>query len=186
MHTRPQTTNSHKSSPCTYASSPWATTHSPWTISTMQYGKTNKEQTILTLPRVVKPPASGLVRLPLWDLTAWGRLDRPRNRPCTILFKTCPNHFEHLPNSPRCPNHAQTSPPCWQCMNQCKFKKCNLELLISTKFTTRCYTSPNEQVRYFIDSYEHKLQDHKVWQPLGKAKIGLSILQKITLSWAKS
>jgi hypothetical protein len=41
------------------------------------------------------------------------------------------------------------SPPCCQCMNQgTNLKKCNLELLKYTKFITRCYTCPNEQVRY--------------------------------------
>jgi hypothetical protein len=41
------------------------------------------------------------------------------------------------------------SPPCCQCMNQgSSLKTCNLELLKYTKFTTRCYTCPNEQVRY--------------------------------------
>jgi hypothetical protein len=41
------------------------------------------------------------------------------------------------------------SPPCCQCMNQSpNLKKCNLELLKYTKFITRCYTCPNEQVRY--------------------------------------
>jgi hypothetical protein len=41
------------------------------------------------------------------------------------------------------------SPPCCQCMNQgSSFKTCNLELLKYTKFITRWYTCPNEQVRY--------------------------------------
>jgi hypothetical protein len=45
------------------------------------------------------------------------------------------------------------SPPCCQCMNQgSKLKICNLELLKYTKFITRSYTSPNEQVRYSIGS----------------------------------
>jgi hypothetical protein len=41
------------------------------------------------------------------------------------------------------------SPPYCQCMNQgSNLKICNLELLKYTKFITRCYTCPNEQVRY--------------------------------------
>jgi hypothetical protein len=41
------------------------------------------------------------------------------------------------------------APPCCQCMNQGpNLKICNLELLKYTKFITRCYTCPNEQVRY--------------------------------------
>jgi hypothetical protein len=41
------------------------------------------------------------------------------------------------------------SPPCFQCMNQgSNLKKCNLELLEYTKFIIRCYTCPNELVRY--------------------------------------
>jgi hypothetical protein len=41
------------------------------------------------------------------------------------------------------------SPPCCQCMNQgSNLKICNLELLKYTKFIKRCYTCPNEQVRY--------------------------------------
>jgi hypothetical protein len=39
--------------------------------------------------------------------------------------------------------------PCCQWMNQgSNLKKCNLELLKYIKFITRCYTCPNEQVRY--------------------------------------
>jgi hypothetical protein len=45
------------------------------------------------------------------------------------------------------------SPPCCQYMNQgSNLKKCNLELLQYTKFITRCYTCPNEQVRYSTGS----------------------------------
>jgi hypothetical protein len=45
------------------------------------------------------------------------------------------------------------SPPCCQCMNQgTNLKKCNLELLKYTKCITRCYTCPNEQVRYSTTS----------------------------------
>jgi hypothetical protein len=41
------------------------------------------------------------------------------------------------------------SPPSCQCMNQgTNLKKCNLALLKYTKFITRCYTCPNEQVSY--------------------------------------
>jgi hypothetical protein len=41
------------------------------------------------------------------------------------------------------------SPPRCQCMNQgSNLKICNLELLKYTKFITRGYTCPNEQVRY--------------------------------------
>jgi hypothetical protein len=41
------------------------------------------------------------------------------------------------------------SPPCCQCMNQgSNLKICNLELLKYTKSIARCYTCPNEQVRY--------------------------------------
>jgi hypothetical protein len=44
-------------------------------------------------------------------------------------------------------------PPCCQCMNQgTNLRKCSLELLKYTKFITRCYTSPNEQVRYSTGS----------------------------------
>jgi hypothetical protein len=45
------------------------------------------------------------------------------------------------------------SPPCCQCMNQgSNLKICNLELLKYTKFITRSYTSPNEQIRYSTGS----------------------------------
>jgi hypothetical protein len=44
-------------------------------------------------------------------------------------------------------------PLCCQCMNQgSNLKTWNLELLKYTKFITRCYTCPNEQVRYSTDS----------------------------------
>jgi hypothetical protein len=45
------------------------------------------------------------------------------------------------------------SPPCCQCMNQgSNLKTCNLELLKYTKSITRCYTCPNEKVRYSTTS----------------------------------
>jgi hypothetical protein len=64
------------------------------------------------------------------------------------------------------------SPPCCQCMNQgSNLKRCNLELLKYTKFIKRCYTCPNEQVRYSTASYRSQLHDHQVSQPLDEAKM---------------
>jgi hypothetical protein len=41
------------------------------------------------------------------------------------------------------------SPPSCQCINQgSNLEKMQLELLMYTKFITRCYTCPNDQVRY--------------------------------------
>jgi hypothetical protein len=55
-----------------------------------------------------------------------------------------------------------------------------------TRFNTRCYTCPNEQVRYSIALYEHRLQDYQVSQPLIKTKIecikfckNLSLISKV-------
>jgi hypothetical protein len=59
-HTPPiQSSNNTKSFPCTHASSPWSKAHSPWTNATMQHGNAIKRKNLLTLPRVVRPPALG-------------------------------------------------------------------------------------------------------------------------------
>jgi hypothetical protein len=61
---------------------------------------------------------------------------------------------------------ANISPPCCQCMNQgLNLEKMQLELLKYTKFTTTCYTCPNEQFRYSTTSYKihymiTKFQNH--------------------------
>jgi hypothetical protein len=74
---------------------------------------------------------------------------------------------------------AFVSPPCCQCMNQgSNLEKIQLELLKYTKFSTKCYTCSNEQVRYSTASYEHQLHDHQVSQPVGEAKIDLSNFAK--------
>jgi hypothetical protein len=144
----------------------------------MQHGNANNEQTLLTLPRSVKPPAWASQTAPPGS-NRWGWLDRARNRPYTKLFKTYPNHFEHLANAPRSPSYAQISPLFDNAWIKAKCEKSfNIELLKYTKFITRCYTHPNEQVRYSIASYELKLQDHKVSQPLGEAMIEFIIFVK--------
>jgi hypothetical protein len=54
-------------------------------------------------------------------------------------FQGCNATFLHPSFSPLLPMHE----------SRLKFEKnCNLELLKYTKFITRCYTCPNEQVRY--------------------------------------
>jgi hypothetical protein len=59
-----------------------------------------------------------------------------------------------------------------------KCKTFNLELLKYTKLNIRCYTCPNEQVKYSIASYWHQLHDHQVSQPLDEAKMDLGNFAK--------
>jgi hypothetical protein len=54
-----QSSNTTKSSPCTYASSSWAKAHSPWTNVVMQHGNATKSKNLLNLPRAVRPPSPG-------------------------------------------------------------------------------------------------------------------------------
>jgi hypothetical protein len=59
-----------------------------------------------------------------------------------------------------------------------KCKTFNLELIKWTKFNIGCYTCPNEQLRYPIDSYWHHMQDHQVSQPLDEAKMDFGNFEK--------
>jgi hypothetical protein len=138
----------HKELPCTYASSPWAKAHSPWTNAAMQHGNAAKSKNCSTCPgrldrlhRAVRPPAP--------DLTAWGRLDRPK-RPA--LYQTAQkfarpnwNTFQTLQVPKTCTNF---SPLLTMHESRQNAKSFNIKLLKYTKFITRGYTSPNEQVRY--------------------------------------
>jgi hypothetical protein len=64
-------------------------------------------------------------------------------------------------------------------MNQgSNVKICNLELLKYTKCITRCYTCPNEQVRYSTALSWHQLHDYQVSQSLDEAKIEWSNFAK--------
>jgi hypothetical protein len=103
--------------------------------------------------------------------TSPGLVHAHQQKPVTPISKTGPTGFlqQLTPKSQKCKNKCTSSPltvgigsrdamqlfstflspPCCQCMNQgSKWKICNLELLKYTKCITRCYTCPNEQVRY--------------------------------------
>jgi hypothetical protein len=54
-----QSSNTTKSSPCTYASSPLSQSTLPWTNAAMQHGNATKSKNLLTLPRAVRPPVQG-------------------------------------------------------------------------------------------------------------------------------
>jgi hypothetical protein len=163
-----QRSNTTKSSPCTYA--------------TMQHGNAAKSKNCSTCPgrldllhRAVRPPAP--------DLTAWGRLDRPKRPTHTKLLKNFPNQLEHLPNTPRCPKHAQTSPPCWQCMNQGKMRKVSAysfsNIQNSSQGATQVQMSKLDtlQVRNDLNYMITKLHNH--WTRLKGIWV---ILRKVTLS----
>jgi hypothetical protein len=121
------------------------------------------------------------VRPPTCHLTA------PWDRPCTKLFKNNPDQLEHLPKAPRCPNHAQTSPPCWQCMNQDKMRKVSTysfsNIQNSSQGATHVQMSKLDtlQVRNGLNYMITKFHNH--WTRLKRI---WAILQKFTLSWAKS
>jgi hypothetical protein len=75
-----QSSNTTKSSPCTYASSPWAKTHYTWTNAAMS-------KNLLNMHRAIRPPTRQLDRQHLiWP--PGGRLDRPK-RPA--LHQTAQN-----------------------------------------------------------------------------------------------
>jgi hypothetical protein len=134
-----QTTKAYKSSPWTYAYPPWAranTWHKPvrtvpktgqgGSTKTGQAGYQNRSGRFGTAVSRPRPPkAKNAKEMHKFPLTLG-----IGSRDAMQLFSTF------------------LSPPCCQCMNQgSNLKKCNLELLKYTKYITRCYTCPNEQVR---------------------------------------
>jgi hypothetical protein len=150
---RAQTTKAHKSSPYTYASSPWTsanTGHKP--VRPITYRRTHPQK-----PKMQKKCTSSPLTVGIGY------------RDAMHLFSTF------------------LSPPCCQCMNQgSNLKKCNPELFKYTKFITRCYTCPNEQVRYSTcrNDLNYKITKfHNHWTRLTRIWV---ILRKVTLSWAKT
>jgi hypothetical protein len=128
---RAQTTKTNKSSPCTYANSPlnkcqpWAQTGQAGSHNQSDRFHQNRSGRFRTADHTPQKPKMQMkcTRSPL--TLGIGSRDAMQ------LFSTF------------------LSPPCCQCMNQgSNLKICNLELLNYTKFITRCYTCPNEQVRY--------------------------------------
>jgi ribosomal protein S27E len=132
---RAQTTKAYKSSPCTYANSPW-TSANPGHKSVRLVPKTG--QTGSTKTGQTGSP-NRLGRFHTADHTA------KMQKKCTSSPLTLGIGSRNAMQ----PFSAFLSPPCCQCMNQgSNLKICNLELLQFTKFITRCYKCPNEQVRY--------------------------------------
>jgi hypothetical protein len=95
--------------------------------------------------------------------------------------------LEHLSNAPRCRNHAQTSPHCWQCMNQGKMRKVLTysfsNIQNSSQDATHVQMSKldtlqvHNDLNYMISKFHnHCSRLKRIW----------AILQKVTLSWAKS
>jgi hypothetical protein len=154
---RAQTTKAHKSSPYTYASSPWSSANSghkpvrPVPI-TGQAGSTKTGQADFT-QQTTPPKAKNAKEMHKLPLDTWDR------------FQGYTITFLHLPFPPLLPMHESRH-------------KCNLELLKYTKFIIRCYTCQNEQVRYSTGSYGPQLHDHQVSQPLDKANKDLSNFAK--------
>jgi hypothetical protein len=161
---RAPTTKAHKSSPCTEASSPWSSANSghkpvrPVPITgqagstkTGQTGFHNRSGRFHTADHT--PKAKNAKEMHKLPLDTWDR------------FQGYKATFLHLPFSPLLPMHESRH-------------KCNLELLKYTKFITRCYTCPNEQVRYSTGLYGPQLHDHQVSQPLDKANKDLSNFAK--------
>jgi hypothetical protein len=144
--------------------------------------KCSKEQKLLNMPgrldrlhRAVRPPTP--------DLTAWGRLERPKRPALNQTTQNLPDQMEHLPNSPRCPKHAQTSPPCWQCMNQGKMRKVSTysfsNIQNSSQGATQIQMSKLDtlQVRKDLNYMITKFHTH--WTRLKRIWV---ILRKVTLS----
>jgi hypothetical protein len=139
---RAQTTKAYKRSPCTYASS----------------------------PRTSAKPGHKLVRpVPKTGQTGSTKTGQTGSQNRSGRFHT----VDHTPQKPKMQKKCTSSPltlgigsrdamqlfstfisaSCCQCMNQgSNLKICNLELLKYTKFITRYYTCPNEQVRYSTSS----------------------------------
>jgi hypothetical protein len=127
------------------------------------------------------------VRPPTCHLTAWGWLDRPMRPALHQTFQKLPEPIWTPSKCPRCPNHAQTSPPCWQCMNQGKMRKVSTysfsNIQNSSQGATHVQMSKLDtlQVRSDLNYMITKFHNH--WTRLKRI---WAILQKFTLSWAKS
>jgi hypothetical protein len=109
-----QSSNTTKSSPCTYAIFPWAKAHSPWTNAAMQHGNAAKSKILLNMPRAVTPPTP--------HLTARGRLDCPKWPALHQTAQKLPEQIGTPSKHSQVSKHAQISPRCWQCMNQGKMR----------------------------------------------------------------
>jgi hypothetical protein len=108
------------------------------------------------------------VRPPTIHLTAWGRLDRPM---WPALHQTAQNLPEPIGTSSKC---SQVP------------KSCTNFSPLTTKVITRCYTCPNEQVRYSTgrNDLNYMITNfHNHWTRLIRI---WAILRKFTLSWAKT
>jgi hypothetical protein len=125
-----------------------------------------------------------------WELHRSDRCPSPvRPMPPRKLpkLKNSSKPLGNLLNVPRCPKHAQTSPPCWQCMNQGKMRKVSTysfsNIQNSSQGATHVQMSKLDtlQVRNDLDYMITKFHNH--WTRLKKI---WAILQKFTLSWAKS
>jgi hypothetical protein len=98
---RAQTTNSklgqHKELPLHTCKLPLSQSTVPLNQCSAQHANASKSKNLLTLPRAVRPP--------LWDLTTWARLDRPK-RPA--LHRTFQNLPEPLGTPSKCSQVPKT------------------------------------------------------------------------------
>jgi hypothetical protein len=96
---------------------------------------------------------SWAVRTPLWELTAWGRLDHPKKPALHQTFQKLPEPlwtpYKCFPVPKSCTNF---SPLLTMHELRKNAKRFYIELFKYTKFIITCYTCPNEQVRYSIAS----------------------------------
>jgi hypothetical protein len=118
----------------------------------MQHGNATKIINLLTLPRVVRPPAWAGQTAPLGS-DSLGAVRPPQETGPAPNFskpaRTTLNTFQKLPGA----QNMHKVPPLLT-MHESKenAKSFNIELLKYTKFNIECDTCPNEQVRYSIAS----------------------------------
>jgi hypothetical protein len=93
------------------------------------------------------------VRPPLWDLTTWGRLDRPKKLALHQSFQKLPEPLWTPSKCSQVPKSCTNFSPLLS-MHESRqnAKSFNIEFLKYTKFITRFYTCQNEQVKYSIAS----------------------------------
>jgi hypothetical protein len=174
-----QSLNNTKSSPCTYASSPWAKAHFPWTMQQCNTEMQQRAKTCSICPGRLDHLTN------IWPLG--GRLDHPMWPALHQTTQNLPEPIGTLSKCSSCPNHAQTSPPCWQCMNQGKLRKVSTysfsNIQNSSQGATDVQMSKLDtlQVRNDLNYMITKFHNH--WTRLKRIWV---ILRKFTLSWAKS
>jgi hypothetical protein len=145
----------------------------------MQHGNAPKSKNLLTLLRAVRPP--------LCDLTAWGRLDRPKRPALHQTAQSLPKPTGTPSERSQVPKSCTNFSPLLTMHELRKMRKVSTysfsNIQNSSQDATHVQMSKLDtlQVRSDLNYMITKFHNH--WT---KLRWNWVILRKITLSWAKS